>query len=70
MNSPWMNPREAALYLRFVDDKGKPKLEAFGQFVRGEPTVRIYALGGGPGHFRAKLRYRKEDLDALLTRIK
>lgn len=59
--SPYLDAREAAVYLHYVDAQGEPKMNAFYQFLdrrrRAGRTVKTHRLG-------TQLRFRQCDLDA------
>ncbi|MBT4263905.1 MAG: helix-turn-helix domain-containing protein [Deltaproteobacteria bacterium] len=58
--SPWLTPEEAATYLRLFDKDGNPNVSYLYKQACGS-LLKPYKLG----KFN---RYRREDLDALLTK--
>jgi len=60
IDSPWLNPEEAAEYLRLFDKHENPNISYLYKMV-SSGLLSPYKLG----KFN---RYRREDLDALLIR--
>ncbi|MBU2643681.1 helix-turn-helix domain-containing protein [bacterium] len=58
--SPWLTPEEAATYLRLFDKDGNPNVSYLYKQTCAR-LIKTYKLG----KFN---RYRREDLDALLTK--
>lgn len=58
MTSPYLNTREAAIYLRFVDDAGRPVLPRLFQFLY-KHKVRTKRRG-------ASVLIHRDDLEASL----
>lgn len=58
LESPYLNSREAAIYLRFVDATGAPQMKAFYEF-RARHHIRRIRRG-------RSLLFKRVDLDRVL----
>ena len=59
-SSPWLTPEEAATYLRLFDKNGNPNISYLYKHASSR-LIKPYKLG----KFN---RYRREDLDTLLSK--